>query len=78
MLKDVLDNCSLKVMNFEKLCGEEWTRVQTVNGTETKCVLDYCIIDTITADRLLSMVIDENKILCPFRLNKTKEYMSNI
>ena len=59
-------------MNFEKLYGGEWTRVQTVYGTEIKCVLDYCTIDTITADRLLSMVIDENKIV-PFQAEENQK-----
>ena len=73
MLSSVLNDFSLKVMNFKEECVGKWTYVKTVNGIETKSVLDYCISNSTMSERLQSMIIDEEKLLCPFRIKKTKK-----
>ena len=73
MLKEVIENHSLKVLNFDKCCKGKWTRVQIVNGVEVKSVLDYCLSSGEVVERLESMIIDEEKLFCPFRVMKIKK-----
>ena len=73
MLKEVIENHSLKVLNFDKCCKGKWTRVQTVKGVEVKSVLDYCLSSGEVVQRLESMIIDEEKLFCPFRVKKIQK-----
>ena len=72
LLNTLLDTFSLKVMNFSNLCTGKWTRVQSVDGIEEKSVLDYCITNGKICELMESMTVDEEKLLCPFRIIKTK------
>ena len=71
ILLEVIEDHSLKVMNFSSKCHGYWTRVQKVNGVVIKSVLDYYITNTNLEHKLKSMLIDEQKLICPFRVRKS-------
>ena len=73
MLLDILNSLNLEVMNFKSLCSGYWTRVQNVNGVVNKSVIDYCITNSTFSNNLQKMVIDEEKVLCPFRVKKANK-----
>ena len=73
MLNNLLDTFSLKVLNFNELCDGKWTRVQIVNGIEVKSVIDYCITNKTISEKLENMIVDEEKLICPYRIKKTKK-----
>ena len=73
LLRDVINHHSLTVLNFKESCVGVWTRVQSVNKVINESVLDYGISNSFLADRLDSLLIEEEKILCPFRVIKRKK-----
>ena len=73
-----VENHELEVVNFSSKCSGYWTRVQVVNNREMKSVLDYCIMNSALGKKVESMLIDEDKVLCPFRIVKDKKNNSTI
>ena len=73
LLLDVINEHELEVLNYNLSCTGKWTRVQNVCGEEIKSVLDYCITNTQLANSMESMLIDEEKVFCPFRIIKPKK-----
>ena len=68
MLKEIIDQHQLNVMNFTEKCRGYWTHVIRTTGEES--VLDYVITDQVMGDAVNSIVIDEECMLCPFRAKK--------
>ena len=65
MLKKLLKDNALSMVNSLEECHGIWTRQ---SGIE-KSVIDYIIIKDVDIDNIRKVVIDEEKLLAPFRLN---------
>ena len=59
---DIIDKCNLYVVNALGLCKGVFTRVNNKNSAE-KSVLDYVIVSSNLSDNIVSMTIDEGKLL---------------
>ncbi len=70
LLKEVVDQYGLSVMNFDKRCKGKWTHVIRTTG-ETS-VLDYIITKDWMKEDIEEMMIDEECLICPFRMKKDK------
>ena len=77
MLLDLVEEYALNVTNFNSKCAGFWTRNQKVNGKEVKSVLDYCITNANLEQKLETMIIDEEKLMSPFRVKRTKKVVKN-
>ena len=70
---ELIKKHGLKVGNFHPQCTGKWTRIQPCKkGEDKKSVLDYVLMTDTLQDSLLSIVIDEEKIYCPYRVIKEK------
>ena len=69
LLSDLIQSHKLKVGNFDEKCVGKWTRIQACkNGTVSKSVLDYVLLSENMQSSLNEMMIDEDKIFCPYRV----------
>ena len=72
-LSELIEKHSLKVANFHQNCTGKWTRIQACrDGTVKKSTLDYILIQQTLFEKLTNVVIDEDKILCPYRIASSK------
>ena len=70
---ELIDKHGLKVGNFHNNCTGKWTRIQNcVNGDVKRSVLDYLMSTAAIHDSIKSILIDEEKIYCPYRVKKKK------
>ena len=69
VLMNMCKKCDLTILNGEDICQGTWTRIQK----DKKSVLDYMLIKKKDLSLVSNMVIDENKILTPYRINEEKE-----
>ena len=68
LLKTIIDDNELRVANFHEKTEGMWTRIQSrKDGSQCKSVLDYCLIEEETYTQITSMLIDEEKVFCPYR-----------
>ena len=58
----------LNPLNFQRF---SWPLI--IKGVEVKSVLDYCLSSGEVVQRLESMLIDEEKLFCPFRVKKIQK-----
>ena len=66
---ELVNKHGLKVGNFHKQCTGKWTRIQPCKkGGVKKSVLDYFLMSNTLHDSLQSVLIDEEKIYCPYRV----------
>ena len=72
LLHQVLSRYQLQVMNFSAKCSGKWTWSRVVEGVLQRSVLDYFITDSDMEVSVLKMDIDEEKIHCPFHIEKVK------
>jgi hypothetical protein len=69
-LLELINNQELDVINFHEKCEGKWTHViRTTNATS---VLDYVLTSKQITNTVQQMIIDEQCILCPFCLKKSK------
>ena len=69
LLSDLIKKHELKVGNFNENCSGKWTRIQACkDGTVSKSVLDYILLSENMNSSLKEVIIDEEKILCPYRV----------
>ena len=67
-LCEIINKHGLKVGNFHELCTGRWTRIQSCQkGGIKKSVLDYILTTEVIYDSLEDILIDEEKIYCPYR-----------
>ena len=66
----VVKKYQLSVVNFSEKCSGKWTHV--IRTTDEKSVLDYIITNEVMAGAVKNLVIDEDCLLCPFRMRKKK------
>ena len=72
LLKDILDQYALHVLNFSTRCSGKWTRCQSKKGNIEKSVIDYVISGGVLAECLDQLQIDEDRIISPFWIIKKK------
>lgn len=72
LLKDVVDQYKLHVLNFSSRCSGKWTRCESKRGVLERSVLDYAIVDSTLAECLDHLQIDEERLVSPFWLIKKK------
>ena len=70
LLKILVDKHQLSILNFSDKCQGKWTHV--VRTTDEKSVLDYVITNETVEDAVRNLVIDEDCMLCPFRIKRRK------
>ena len=71
--KVLLSLCSkmnMAVINGQECADGTWTRTQWKNGKEEKSVLDYILTKKEDVGQIKKLVIDENKIMTPHRINE--------
>ena len=74
LLSEKIKDYELKVANFSPNTTGKWTRIQPQNdGSIAKSALDYVVLEDDMYDAMKSMVIDEDKIHCPYWANKKKK-----
>ena len=74
MLLTMLKKHNLMVVNATEKCRGVWTRTQ---GNE-KSILDYIIMKESDEDNIVQMVIDEDKIWAPYKLEAHNNDINNI
>ena len=70
LIHDFVSNYGLSIINFTEKCTGKWTRVTRTTGE--KSVLDYVITNSLIAESIVEMVIDEECLMCPFHVKKEK------
>ena len=72
-LCEVLDKYGLKIGNFHGNTVGKWTRIQSDKfGCTQKSAIDYVIVSTKLFGCIQSMMVDEDKIYCPFHETTVK------
>ena len=72
-LCEVLNKYDLKIGNFHSNTVGKWTRIQSDKfGCTQKSAIDYFIVTTKLFSCIQSMLVDEDKIFCPFREKTVK------
>ena len=64
ILKEMVLKQELTILNKSPKCEGKWTRIEG----ETKTILEYLITDVSDEDTLISMKIDEDKIITPYTI----------
>ena len=72
LLKELIDESELKVVNFHKKTVGKWTRIQTTKRGTVKSVLDYVLLDEEMFNQVSSLIIDEERLSTPYRIVKKK------
>ena len=73
MLLEIIRKEEIGILNTHKNCYGLWTRVEG----ETKSIIDYAIVNKNDMKDLNKMIIDENKIMTPFRIIKGRTIYSD-
>ena len=73
LLKELLVQYKLNVLNFSNCCSGKWTRSQSKKGTVERSIIDYVITNETIADCLVELTIDEDRLMAPFWIRKTKK-----
>ena len=73
LLKIMIEDLQLSVMNFSPQCKGVWTWSKTIKGVKHTSRLDYLIVNKNFSLNVKEMEIDEDKAMCPFYKVKNKE-----
>ena len=73
LLKDLINQYSMDVLNFSELCSGKWTRSECKKGITEKSVLDYVIVRNPMTNSLSKILIDEERIISPYWTRTTKK-----
>ena len=73
MLREMIVQTDLNVVNFQKEAIGKWTRIQQNKKGVAKSVLDYVLVDEMTKSRVVDFIVDEEKCMTPFRTTKTQK-----
>ena len=74
LTSDLLDDCELEVGNFSPETNGMWTRIQSrYDGSVCKSVIDYVLLPAELMPLMSSLLIDEEKIYCPYRVRNSKK-----
>ena len=69
-VKEMIDKYGLELLNIQQETEGKWTRIQRKGSGECKSEIDYIITDGSTRKRIHRTIIDEDKILTPYRVKK--------
>ena len=73
-MQKLIEENELQVGNFATQTNGYWTRIQRKkNGEISKSVIDYVLFQKDTLSYLDNMLVDEEKIHCPYRQHNTKK-----
>ena len=73
LMNELIKDHDLKVGNFSPNTIGKWTRIQTLkDGTVNKSSIDYVLLQEDLMSLMTEMIIDEDKIYCPYRERNTK------
>ena len=70
LLLEVIEKHDLSVLNYDSKCNGKWTHVTRTTGAAS--VLDYVITCQEIARTVSEIVIDEECLFCPFRIQTIK------
>ena len=70
LLKSIVENQHLTVLNFTETCVGKWTHVIRTTGKSS--VLDYVMIGNEAYLYVKETVIDEDCVFCPFAIKRNK------
>ena len=70
LLKNMVESHELEVINFSQVCTGKWTHVIRTTGASS--VLDYVITSSELRKSIEELVIDEERVFCPFSIKKGK------
>ena len=73
LMKDLITEYGLKVLNFSDLCTGKWTRCQSKKGVVEKSVIDYVVTCESLSGYLENFTIDEERVISPYWVKKTKK-----
>ena len=73
LLKELVMQHSLDVLNFSDKCSGKWTRSQSKKGIIERSVIDYAIVDEALAAKLDNLMIDEDRLMSPYWIRITKK-----
>ena len=68
-LLNTIEKYSLAALNFDPKCVGKWTRSIEKKGLIERSVLDYIITNRDLQGKLQSMLIDEEKMMTPYRIS---------
>ena len=72
LLCETLQNYKMRVANFHPKADGKWTRIQGMkDGSVKKSALDYILMQDDIYENISEMVIDEEKVHCPYGEKKT-------
>ena len=77
-VKEMIDKYELGLLNIQPETEGKWTRIQKKGGVICKSEIDYIITDTNTRKCVQKTIIDEEKILTPYRVKKERKSRSLI
>lgn len=69
-VKDMIDKYELRLLNIQPETEGQWTRIQNKNGIEVKSEIDYILTDMKTKSLVQKTIIDEDKVVTPYRVLK--------
>ena len=70
LLVKLLNEFDLNVLNFSDKCEGKWTH--EIRTTGEKSVLDYVLSPTLFEKSVVSMIIDEDCVFCPFSSKRNR------
>ena len=70
LLLEIANNHDLQILNFHEKCIGKWTHVTRTTGASS--VLDYVLTVQEITRSMDEIIIDEDCVFCPFRINKVK------
>ena len=74
LLHDLVLDSELQVANFSPKTTGLFTRIQRMNnGTINKSTIDYVLMKDDMLSLMSEMLVDEEKVYCPYRVRKTKK-----
>ena len=73
LLKELVMQHSLDVLNFSDKCSGKWTRSQSKKGIIERSIIDYAIVDETLAGKLVNLEIDEDRLMSPYWIQTTKK-----
>ena len=68
LLQNFLKENDLVACNFSPKARGVWTRIQTKSGVQNKSTIDYVLMKDEVLSLMEEMVVDEDKVYCPYRL----------
>ena len=73
MLLEMVENFRMKIANYHPLTSGQWTRIQKrKDGSIKRSMLDYVLLQQELYETIGEMIVDEEKIHCPYRETKSK------